>query len=120
MKDFNYSLIVENNIVFINLNGDLVDEFASEIELRDKINLEIEKTNFNCVIDLSGVKYISSNGIGWLIVLLTKLRNRGGELVLVKPSDQIKKLLLITKLNGIFDVFDSKGDAIFFLKNNIK
>jgi anti-sigma B factor antagonist len=35
------------------------------------------------------------------------MKNTGGELLLTAPSEHVKKLLLITKLNGIFKVFDS-------------
>jgi anti-sigma B factor antagonist len=59
------------------------------------------------VIDLQKVRYISSSGLGLLITLLTKMKNTGGELLLTAPSEHVKKLLLITKLNGIFKVFDS-------------
>jgi anti-sigma B factor antagonist len=59
------------------------------------------------VIDLEKVRYISSSGLGLLITLLTKMKNAGGELFLTAPSEQVKKLLLITKLNGIFTVVES-------------
>jgi anti-sigma B factor antagonist len=59
------------------------------------------------VIDLEKVRYISSSGLGLLITLLTKMKNAGGELFLTAPSEHVKKLLLITKLNGIFTVVES-------------
>jgi anti-sigma B factor antagonist len=65
------------------------------------------------VIDLEKVRYISSSGLGLLITLLTKMKNAGGELLLTAPSEHVKKLLLITKLNGIFKVFDSIDELDF-------
>ena len=59
------------------------------------------------VIDLEKVRYISSSGLGLLITLLTKMKNAEGELFLTAPSEHVKKLLLITKLNGIFKVVES-------------
>jgi anti-sigma B factor antagonist len=59
---------------------------------------------------------MNSSGLGVLITVLTKLRNKGGEVVLLNPSEQVKKLLLITKLNNIFNIFDSKEEAEAFLK----
>jgi anti-sigma B factor antagonist len=59
------------------------------------------------------VRYISSSGLGLLITLLTKMKNAGGELLLTAPSEHVKKLLLITKLNGIFKVFDSIDELDF-------
>ena len=42
--------------------------------------------------------------------MLTKMRNVGGEVYLTAPSEHVKKLLIITKLNNIFTVFDSVDD----------
>jgi anti-sigma B factor antagonist len=41
------------------------------------------------------------------------MKNAGGELLLTAPSEHVKKLLLITKLNGIFKVFDSIDELDF-------
>jgi anti-sigma B factor antagonist len=68
------------------------------------------------VIDLSQVRYISSSGIGVLITILTKMRNAGGEVFLSSPSEHVKKLLIITKLNNIFNVFETLEEALEQLK----
>ena len=67
-------------------------------------------------IDLSKLRYMNSSGIGVLITLLTKFRNAGGDVVLIKPSSHIEKLLLITKLNSIFEVFQEVQNASDYLK----
>lgn len=91
---------------FIFMEGDLLGDEAGPriVELVSDSLLEGAMT---VVIDLEKVRYISSSGLGLLITLLTKMRNAGGELVLIAPSEHVKKLLLITKLNGIFKVLDS-------------
>ena len=116
MSGFKYEISVSENIIRVILEGELSDEFTAQVDLKNKIDSNIDKEIMNCIVDLSKAKYMSSNGISWFIVLLTKLRNRGGELVLLNPSEHIKKLLLITKLNGIFDVFDNETEAIDFFK----
>jgi anti-sigma B factor antagonist len=70
-------------------------------------------------VDIAKIRFINSSGIGVLITILTKFRNKGGEVVLVKPSEQLKKLLIITKLNSIFTVVEDKEAAINQLKNNL-
>ena len=57
-----------------------------------------------CAIDIEQVRYINSSGIGVLITILTKFRNKDGEVVLIKPSESVEKLLVITKLNSIFTI----------------
>jgi anti-sigma B factor antagonist len=95
------------NYLFI--QGDLIgDEVGPKlVEIVSDAILDGAKT---FVIDLSEVRYISSSGIGLLITMLTKMRNVGGEVYLTAPSEHVKKLLIITKLNNIFTVFDSVDD----------
>ena len=106
---------VKDNILFINLEGDLLGE-NNGVELIDLVNDTINESIILCSINLSTVRYMNSSGIGVLITLLTKFRNKGGEVVLINPSEQIKKLLVITKLNAIFNIVDSEDEAFQKLK----
>ena len=53
---------------------------------------------------MSKVSYINSSGLNLLVRLLTKVRNKGGELVLISISESVEKLFFITKLNSIFTI----------------
>jgi anti-sigma B factor antagonist len=88
------------------MEGDLIgDEVGPRIA--ELVSDSVEAGIKTMVIDLEKVRYISSSGLGLLITLLTKMKNAGGELFLTAPSEHVKKLLLITKLNGIFTVVES-------------
>jgi anti-sigma B factor antagonist len=91
---------------YLFMEGDLIGDEAGP-RLAEMVSDSVEEGIKNLVIDLEKVRYISSSGLGLLITLLTKMRNAGGELYLTAPSEHVKKLLIITKLNGIFKVFDS-------------
>ena len=52
-----------------------------------------------------------------LITILTKFRNKGGEVYLMKPSETVQKLLVITKLNAIFHIIQTEEEV---LKNAIE
>jgi anti-sigma B factor antagonist len=110
-----YTSNVKDEILFINLQGDLIGE-ENGLELVDLVNDKVNESILLCAIDLAGVRYMNSSGIGVLITLLTKLRNKGGEVVLINPSDQIKKLLIITKLNAIFNIVANEQEALTKLK----
>lgn len=94
---------------YLHLTGDLIgDEVGPKlVEIVSDAILDGVRT---FVVDLSEVRYISSSGIGLLITMLTKMRNVGGEVYLTSPSEHVKKLLIITKLNNIFTVYDSVED----------
>ena len=98
-----YSHEIQNNVLVLKLSGDLIGENHGP-ELISIINDTINDDIIFCAIDIQNIRYINSSGIGVLITILTKFRNRGGEVVLVKPSESVQKLLIITKLNSIFHI----------------
>ena len=109
--------IIEGKILVLFLSGDLIgeDNGASILELAtDHIKNNIRY----CIVDISHIRYINSSGIGVLITILTKFRNKGGEVYLVKPSENVKKLLIITKLNAIFNVAEDEEEAVNGLLNS--
>lgn len=112
----NFKEEVKEGIIHLKLEGDLIGENNGP-GILEAINDQVNKGHTKAVIDISEVRYMNSSGIGVLITVLTKLRNKGGEVVLQNPSEQVKKLLVITKLNNIFNVFDSEGEAVSFLQS---
>jgi anti-sigma B factor antagonist len=99
------------------LSGDLLGE-TNGLQVVETANDYITKNTVKkCAVDLSKVRYMNSNGLGILIALLTKFRNKDGELVLISPSEQISKLFMITKLNSIFTVVFSFEEAISKLES---
>ena len=112
-----YSSEVTNSVLTLTLSGDLIGE-ESGMELIELASQQIEQGVLSCVIDISDLRYINSSGIGVLITILTKFRNKGGEVCLVKPSENVKKLLIITKLNAIFNIADTEQEALSLLSNS--
>ncbi|MDF2159257.1 STAS domain-containing protein [Algoriphagus sp. CAU 1675] len=91
---------------YLHIQGDLIGDEVGP-KLVELVSDAVQEGVRNFVVDLSEVRYISSSGIGLLITMLTKMRNVGGEVLLTSPSEHVKKLLIITKLNNIFTVYDS-------------
>ena len=95
--------------LIIRLAGDLIGE-DNGTNLLEIANNAIQNQVLTCVIDISKLRYINSSGIGVLITILTKFRNKGGEVYLMKPSENVQKLLVITKLNAIFQIVQSEAE----------
>ncbi|MEM7552425.1 MAG: STAS domain-containing protein [Bacteroidota bacterium] len=106
---------IESEILKLHLKGDLIGE-NDGTELLSVVTDTINDGIVYGCVDISEVRYINSSGIGVLITMLTKFRNKGGELVLLKPSDHVQKLLLITKLNNIFKIAEKEEEIEAFLK----
>ena len=99
------------NVLILRLSGDLIGE-DNGANILDKVNTAIQDGVRTCVVDISKLRYINSSGIGVLITILTKFRNKGGEVYLMKPSETVQKLLVITKLNAIFQIVQSEEEVL--------
>lgn len=99
-----------DGILYLTLTGDLLGNPDTQ-PLLVSVNEHLGDAASHCAIDLSGVRYINSTGIGVLVSLLTKFRSRGGELVLINPAEQPRKMLVITKLITVFLIATSLTDA---------
>jgi anti-sigma B factor antagonist len=99
-----------DGILYLTLAGDLIGSPDTQ-QLVASVNEYLGDAVLNCAIDLSGVRYINSTGIGVLVSLLTKFRSRGGEMVLINPADHPRKMLALTKLNNIFTVAADEASA---------
>jgi anti-sigma B factor antagonist len=106
-----FSSEVKNETLIIRLDGDLIGENDGAGVLAIATDA-IQNKVLKCVVDISNLRYINSSGIGVLITILTKFRNKGGEVFLLKPSDSVQKLLVITKLNAIFQIAKSEEEAL--------
>jgi anti-sigma B factor antagonist len=110
-----FSSEIKNEVLIIRLEGDLMGENEGAAVLAQATDA-IQNKILNCVIDISKLRYINSNGIGMLITILTKFRNKGGEVFLLNPSESVQKLLIITKLNAIFQISKTEEEALALAK----
>ena len=101
---------VSGDVFILDCNGRIVfgDEGAA---LRERIRNMFSGTP-KIVVNLDGVDYIDSGGLGILVGLLVSARNRGGELKLVSPNQRIKDLLRRTSLDNIFRVYGNNEEAV--------
>ncbi|MFY8037372.1 MAG: STAS domain-containing protein [Cyclobacteriaceae bacterium] len=107
----NFSQEIKESVLTLHIAGDLIGE-DSGTQLVGAVNDALSHQVLTCIIDISELRYINSSGIGVLITILTKFRNKGGEVYLMNPSESVKKLLVITKLNAIFQVIKSEDEAV--------
>lgn len=64
------------------------------------------------LISFANVDHLSSAALGTLITINTKIRNRGGKLCLADIDPQIYEVFVITRLNQLFDIHESKEAAM--------
>jgi anti-sigma B factor antagonist len=107
---FSYTISKEEEIVIVYLEGNLIANHQID-DLQNELDFHLNDEDLKLVLDLSKMEYMNSTGLGVLIHIFTQVRNNGGEVVLVNIPENINKLLLITKLNSIFNVEETLEDA---------
>lgn len=87
------------------------------VTLRDAVRDVLAKGSKNILLNLGGVDYIDSSGLGELVSAYTTVKNAGGTLKLLQLTKKVKDLLQITKLYTVFDVEDDEATAIASFKS---
>ena len=64
------------------------------------------------MLNLSGVSYIDSGGLGTLVALYTSAQTNGGKIKLASLTPRVGDLLQVTKLVTIFEVYDNEEQAV--------
>ncbi len=107
-------------VEILKLKGRLT--ISESAALREKITEITAASKHQVVMDLSGLEYIDSTGLGNLVIYYTTMKKAGGALKLVNLNKRNIELLLLTKLHTIFEVFDDVSDAVnsFFPDRAIK
>lgn len=80
--------------------------------LRDKMNSLLQQGQRQFIVNLHGVPYMDSGGLGELVRAYTTVTRSGGALKLLHLTDRLRDLLVITKLATVFDSYDSEDAAI--------
>ena len=80
--------------------------------LRDRIADLLDSGQQQLVIDLGGVEFLDSTGLGVLVAGLNRAREVGGSLSLVCPQERVLKLFRITGLDEVFTVHSTVDEAL--------
>jgi anti-sigma B factor antagonist len=112
---FEYEIKKDGSLATFILKGELIEKNQANDLVKEAEDLSAAGCN-KWAIDLSELKYMNSNGLNTLIQLLTKARKVGGEAVLCSLNKKILELILITKLNTLFKVTETREEAIKILE----
>ena len=85
---------------------------GNTVALHRSINTLLAEKKRLIVLNLTGVSFIDSSGLGELIASQISVENKRGSIKLAELTDSLKELLSKTKLLTVFDVYDREADAI--------
>ena len=90
----------------LDLQGHRLEDLGTYLtDLLDRGHLKI-------VLDLSRVSFIDSAGLGELVACKKRTAERGGDVKLLRPAGQVHKLLVMTLLTRLFEVYQDEETAV--------
>jgi anti-sigma B factor antagonist len=99
------------DVTILDLSG-AVRIGEGSVVMRNEIRKLVEEGKQKILLNLGGVSYMDSSGIGELIANYTTVSRGGGQLKLLNLTDKIQDLLVITKLLTVFDVYESEAEGL--------
>ena len=111
MPDITISERQAGDVTILDLDGKVTIGEGS-VALRNAIRRLLGEGKNKILLNLGGVGYIDSSGIGELVSSFTAVNKEGGTHKLLNLTQKIQDLLAITKLLTVFDVFEDEGNAL--------
>jgi anti-sigma B factor antagonist len=101
-------------VTIFSLAGSLVYDEGTRL-LRQVLTAAVAAGARACLLDLEQVTYLDSGGVGSLVEMFRHVTRRGGKLKLLRPSAPARRVLGITHLTAVFDIFDDEPEALLNL-----
>jgi anti-sigma B factor antagonist len=81
-------------------------------QLYEMVQRFVEENEIDFLLDLRSVTYISSTGVGSLIKSYRSVLKQKGHVKLLSPSQSVRNILAISKLDGVFEIFSDESEAL--------
>ncbi len=89
----------------------------SRTQLRDLIHVFCGNGHKHFLLNLAGVDFMDSDGMGELVRCYSVVRREGGEMRLVQVTKKVQELLQITRLNTLFEIYSEEQVALLAFKS---
>ena len=100
----------DNGVTVVAPTGRL--DVAGAPALKDAIGEVVKNGPPKVVIDMEGVSFVDSTGLGSVIAALKLVRNSKGDLRLAAPNQQVRVVLELTTLDRVFPYYATVEDAL--------
>ena len=98
-----------NGVTIIDLNGEI--DLASSPSLRKAMLASLTSSD-RLAVNMAAVKYIDSSGIASLLEVLKEAKASNKKLVLFGLTDAVHEVLQLTRLTGVFEIYETEQGAI--------
>jgi anti-sigma B factor antagonist len=99
------------SVKILDISGQIKFTQGDEM-LKDKIHSVVHQGSNKILVNLGGVDYVDSAGLGELVGAYTTVAKAGGTMKLLNVTKKMRDLLSITKLLTVFETFDNEQEAV--------
>ena len=99
-------------VMVIRVTGDITLNKGGDVILKDKINSVLQQGRKKLLLDLGGVAYVDSAGLGQLVQVKVTASRSGAELKLLNITKRLQDLLVVTRLSTVFDSYEDEAAAL--------
>ena len=103
---------VVGGVTIITVTGDITLNKGGDVILKDKINSVLQQGHKKLLLDLGGVAYVDSAGLGQLVQVKVTASRSGAELKLLNITKRLQDLLVVTRLSTVFDSYEDEAAAL--------
>lgn len=109
------NLLEKEGVTLLELQGNLT--FGEECDsFNEQIKNLLDANRLRIVLNMEGISFCDSSGLGCLITAFKAARDRGGDLKLLRLSKEVQVLLDLTKLSAVFDIHTDEDKALASFK----
>ncbi len=98
------------DVDIVALNGRL--DISSAKKLKNRMNTLVKENRVRLILDMTGVDFIDSSGLGSLVSSLRSVNAKNGDVKLAGLRQQVYSIFELTRLHRVFTIFDDVESAM--------
>jgi len=102
---------MEGDVMVISLHGKIISS-QDTADMHGEIRTAVEANTKKVILDLGGLEWTNSTGLGAIVAASSRLRNADSILKLARPNEAVSGLLAMNKLNLVFEIHPSVEAAV--------
>ena len=105
-----------DDVAILDISGEIIGD--ARFALNDAIQEEVDSDRLGIILNLEEVPMMDSVGLGMMVATYTSFTRKGSKMVLLNVGRSIRYLLVITKLEQIFEKYDDEDEAVESFKKS--
>lgn len=116
-EKINVEIISEQNVAIVNFQSAAICQSANITVIRDQVRAFVDKNQpANIIFDFENVKFFSSQLLGVLLDIRTRVNEYAGKVLITSINPQLYRVFKITNLNTIFQFYPDRQSAVNTIK----